>query len=158
MTARDVWRIDSEAEYWAHVRKWLMPLARADADLYKLLMWYSLEMLQRKIHIDPATMRQYIDIGGEDDEIGEELIMTMAKYLREEGRTEGLLEGRTEGLLEGHTKGLVEGHTKGLLEGHTEAARRLISKGFDNGMVHEITGLPLSDIEQLRNGSERGGD
>ena len=202
VTARDVWRIDSGAEYWAYVRKWLMPLARADAALCKLLLWYSLEMLQRKIHIDPATLQQYIDIGGENDEKGVKLIMTMAKYLtkqghdeglaeglaqgrteglvegrtkgrteglvegRTKGRTEGLVEGRTkgrtEGLVEGRTKGrtegLLEGRTKGLVEGRTEAARRLFSKGFDNGMVHEITGLQIADIEQLRNGSERGDD
>ena len=161
-TARDMWRLSTEAEYWAHVRKWIMPLFEVDEDQYGLLVWYSMQMIQRrKIHIDHDRVLEHTK-----DKEGTDMYMTIAKQLREEGhakgRTEGLLEGRTEGLTEGRTKGrtegLVEGHTKGLLEGRAEAARRLLIRGFDNGMVHEITGLPIADIEQLRNGSERGGD
>ena len=160
----------------------LFPFDTVIADVHdeQLLQRLHSPGMRALVAIDPATVWQYIDIGGEDDENhendekGVELIMTMAKHLikqgHDEGLAEGLAQGRTEGLVEGRTKGrtegLVEGRTKGRTEGlaqgrteeRTEAARRLFSKGFDNGMVHEITGLQIADIEQLRNGSERGGD
>ena len=153
-TARDMWRLSTEAEYWAHVQKWLMPLFDVDKDQYGLLVWYSMQMIQRrKIHIDHDTVREHTKKKG-----GTDLYMTIAEYLREEGHA----KGRTEGLAEGHTAGLAEGrtegHTAGLAEGRTkeriEAARRLLGKGFDSKLVREVTDLSLADIEQLRNGSE----
>ena len=52
-------------------------------------------------------------------------------------------EGREEGINEG----LAEGHANEKLQ----IARNLLAKGSTQEFVHEITGLDLETIEELRN-------
>ena len=52
-----------------------------------------------------------------------------------------------EGCEEGHEKGLAEGRTNEKLQ----IARNLLAKGSTPDFVHDITGLDLETIEDLRN-------
>ena len=47
------------------------------------------------------------------------------KFLKNEGRKEGIAEGRKEGLSEGLKKGLSEGRKEGLSEGRRMEAERM---------------------------------
>lgn len=59
-------------------------------------------------------------------------------------------EGIEKGKAQGKAEGLAEGETKGLLKKAQEVARMMISKGFDDVTVSEMTGLSLSEIQALR--------
>lgn len=70
-----------------------------------------------------------------------------------EGRQEGLAEGRQKGLAEGRQKGLAEGMQKGMQEGRQEEkienARTMKSLNIPSAVIHQVTGLPIEDIERL---------
>ena len=71
----------------------------------------------------------------------------------DEGREEGRQEGRQEGLAEGRQEGLAEGRQKGLAEGRQEEkienARTMKSLNIPSEVIHQVTGLPIKDIEEL---------
>ena len=73
---------------------------------------------------------------------------------KREGKEEGLAEGREKGLAEGMEKGLAEGMEKGWAEGmekrSLEIARKMLANGMDAATVMEITGLPESQLQQLK--------
>ena len=73
---------------------------------------------------------------------------------KREGKEEGLAEGREKGLAEGMEKGLAKGMEKGLAEGmekrSLEIARKMLANGMDAATVMEITGLPESQLKQLK--------
>lgn len=62
-----------------------------------------------------------------------------------EGRQEGLAEGRQEGLAEGRQ----EGFEKGRIEEKRENARKMKSLNLPPETIHQITGLPIEEIEKL---------
>ena len=62
-----------------------------------------------------------------------------------EGRQEGLAEGRQEGLAEGRQEGLE----KGRIEEKRENARKMKSLNLPPETIHQITGLPIEEIEKL---------
>ena len=70
-----------------------------------------------------------------------------------EGRQEGLAEGRQEGLAEGRQEGLAEGRQegfeKGRIEEKRENARKMKSLNLPPETIHQITGLPIEEIEKL---------
>ena len=55
------------------------------------------------------------------------------------------LEGRQEGLAEGRQEGLAEGR----IEEKRENARKMKSLNFPPETIHQITGLPIEEIEKL---------
>ena len=65
---------------------------------------------------------------------------------KREGKEEGLAEGMERGLAEGMEKGLAEGMEKRSLE----IARKMLANGMDAATVMEITGLPESQLKQLK--------
>jgi len=62
-----------------------------------------------------------------------------------EGRQEGLAEGRQEGLAEGRQ----ERFEKGRIEEKRENARKMKSLNLPPETIHQITGLPIEEIEKL---------
>ena len=93
--------------------------------------------------------------------IQNDVLSTATDEGREEGRQAGLAEGRQEGLAEGRQKGLAEGRQKGLAEGmqkgmqegrqeeKIENARTMKSLNIPSAVIHQVTGLPIEDIERL---------
>ncbi|MBU9910420.1 hypothetical protein KSW89_15030, partial [Prevotella copri] len=73
---------------------------------------------------------------------------------KREGKEEGLAEGMEKGLAEGMEKGLAEGMKKGMEKGMNkrslEIARKMLANGMDAATVMEITGLPESQLQQLK--------
>ena len=67
----------------------------------------------------------------------EEELMTIAEYLKQEGRLEGLKEGRLEGLEEGKLKEALK------------IARSMLAYGLDRAKVMELTGLSAKEVDQL---------
>jgi len=57
---------------------------------------------------------------------------------------------QTEAEFRVRQEGIIEGKKEGIIEGKIEIAKNLISKGFDNDMIAETTGLDISMIEELR--------
>jgi predicted transposase/invertase (TIGR01784 family) len=53
--------------------------------------------------------------------------------------------GKKDGKLEGFT----EGETKGRLDERVLMARKMITNGVDLSIIVKVTGLPLSEIEQM---------
>ncbi|MFV0506639.1 MAG: PD-(D/E)XK nuclease family transposase, partial [Bacteroidales bacterium] len=54
-----------------------------------------------------------------------------------------------EGFSEGMEKGIIEGMEKGKLEKNIEIARSMKSKGLDNYIITDITGLTKAEIDKL---------
>nr|WP_284696915.1 Rpn family recombination-promoting nuclease/putative transposase [Bacteroides fragilis] len=77
--------------------------------------------------------------------IQNDVLSTAALEGRQEGRQEGLAEGRQEGLAEGRQEGLAEGR----IEEKRENARKMKSLNFPPETIHQITGLPIEEIEKL---------
>ncbi|HRX16827.1 MAG TPA: transposase, partial [Spirochaetota bacterium] len=75
-------------------------------------------------------------------EKGEDIVMSTAMKLREEGKLEGKLEGRLEGKL--------EGRLEGRLEGKLETAQKMLLKGFSVQEITEITGISEKEIASLK--------
>ena len=62
---------------------------------------------------------------------------------------EKIAKSREEGMEKGRAEGRTEGRTEGRAEGITENAKKMKTKGFDNALIAEITGLSLKQIERL---------
>jgi len=77
--------------------------------------------------------------------IQNDVLSTAALEGRQEGRQEGLAEGRQEGLAEGRQEGLE----KGRIEEKRENARKMKSLNLPPETIHQITGLPIEEIEKL---------
>ena len=65
------------------------------------------------------------------------------------GEAKGHAKGLAEGLAKGLAQGLEEGHAKGLEEGRLEMARKMKAEGIPFDTIRKISGLDLSDIENL---------
>ena len=65
---------------------------------------------------------------------------------KREGKEEGLAEGMEKGLV----KGLAEGMEKGMNKRSLEIARKMLANGMDAATVMEITGLSVSQLQQLK--------
>ena len=81
------------------------------------------------------------------------------KLFRKEAREEGLAEGRAEGLLQGLKEGREAGKREGRKEGAEEERNRLLCIMLQNGasaeQISKLTGLPLSEIEAVRQGTKK---
>lgn len=55
------------------------------------------------------------------------------------------MEGERKGLEKGRAEGLAEGRAEGILA----VARKMKAKGMSGEEISEMTGLPLSDIQNL---------
>ena len=82
--------------------------------------------------------------------LGEERLMTtLAEYWKQEGEQKGLQEGLQDGIEIGTEKGRLEGKTEAL----KTVAMNLFGQGMTITQITAITGLPVKDIEQLKNKS-----
>jgi predicted transposase/invertase (TIGR01784 family) len=79
----------------------------------------------------------------------EDMYMSIADKLKEEGRKEGLKKGREEGREEGLKKGMEKGMEKGQKQKATETARTMKSDGIDIKVIAKYTGLTKEEIEEL---------
>ena len=68
----------------------------------------------------------------------------------DDGVSKGLERGRAEGRVEGRAEGRAEGRVEGRVEGLRESAMKMLKAGLDPTFIHEMTGLPLTEIESLR--------
>jgi predicted transposase/invertase (TIGR01784 family) len=71
-----------------------------------------------------------------------ETMQTVAQYLRKEGHLKGLQEGLQEGLQLGRQEGLEKGIY--------EVAKKMVLAGWDIATIHDITQLPHSEIQRLK--------
>jgi len=62
----------------------------------------------------------------------------------------GIERGIEKGIEKGIERGLEKGIEKGIEKNKKENALKLIEKGMDNSFIHEITGLSLKEIRELR--------
>ena len=58
-------------------------------------------------------------------------------------------EGREEGREEGRQEGLAEGLEQGKQEKNIENARTMKALNISSEVIHQVTGLPIKDIEEL---------
>jgi predicted transposase YdaD len=68
----------------------------------------------------------------------------------EKGLEEGREEGRKKGLEESRKKGFEKGIEEGMEEEKLISAKNLLSKGSTPEFVHEITGLSLGKINEIK--------
>ena len=59
-------------------------------------------------------------------------------------------EGKAEGIAKGKAEGIAEGVAKGVAEGKVEIARSMLARAMPHGLISEITGLTVEEIEKLR--------
>ncbi|MFV0506366.1 MAG: PD-(D/E)XK nuclease family transposase, partial [Bacteroidales bacterium] len=71
------------------------------------------------------------------------------KNVIDTAKGEGFSEGMEKGIIEGMEKGIIEGMEKGKLEKNIEIARSMKSKGLDNYIITDITGLTKVEIDKL---------
>ncbi len=69
----------------------------------------------------------------------------LAKGL-EKGLEKGLAKGLAEGLEKGRAEGLAEGEHKQAIE----SARKMLSKGYNEKDISDVTGLSVDEIEKLK--------
>jgi len=62
------------------------------------------------------------------------------------------LESMKEHFAKVRYEGMQEGERKGKLEGKLEIAQTMLVKGLEVNFIAEITGLSMSEIEQIKNG------
>ncbi len=55
-----------------------------------------------------------------------------------------------KGMEKGIEKGIEKGLEKGMEKAKLDVAKRMLAKGYDADTIHELTGLPLEKIEQLK--------
>ena len=71
-----------------------------------------------------------------------------------EGRAEGWKKGRAEGMEKGRAEGMEKGRAEGMEKGRTERsmeiARQLKAMGIPDSQIAQATGLPLTDISEIR--------
>ena len=77
--------------------------------------------------------------------IQNDVLSTAAEEGREEGWQKGMQDGRQEGLAEG----LAEGLEQGKQEKNIENARTMKALNISSEVIHQVTGLPIKDIEEL---------
>ena len=69
-------------------------------------------------------------------------------YLK--GKLEGKEEGKLEGKLEGKEEGILVGKLEGKYEGKLETAKKMLMEGLSIALIAKVTGLTITEIEQLR--------
>ena len=69
----------------------------------------------------------------------------------EKGRIEGIQLGEARGIQLGEARGIRLGRTEGIQLGRTETARNLLRMGLDLTKIAEATGLPLDELQSLKN-------
>jgi predicted transposase/invertase (TIGR01784 family) len=99
----------------------------------------------------------------------EELIMTYAEHLRQEGMQKGMQQGRQEGMQQGMQKGMQQGMQQGMQKGMQEGmqkgmqqgrqegviqasldiARSLLQAGVDKSIIKQTTHLTDEELKQL---------
>lgn len=80
---------------------------------------------------------------------GSEKIMTLADYLREEGKTEGHLQGLQEGLERGIEQGMEKGLELGAKKNAREVARKLLKLNLSIDQIADTTGLTKKEVTKL---------
>jgi len=80
---------------------------------------------------------------------GSDKIMTLADYLREEGKTEGRIQGLKEGLEQGLEQGLEKGMELGAKNRALEVARKLIKLNLSIDQITDTTGLTKKEVTKL---------
>ena len=61
-----------------------------------------------------------------------------------------LEEGRAEGRAEGREEGRAEGRVEGAYQAKLDTARNLLALNMEIELISTATGLPLAEIEKLR--------
>ena len=89
MTLRDMRAIESEEEFWQFLDEIILPVMDEDEELFNLLLWFGLRMVE--IDIDEKRIKQYI----EDKEGGHEA-MTIMENIAERNKRIGVEEERAE--------------------------------------------------------------
>ena len=80
----------------------------------------------------------------------EEMLMTIAQKLIQEGKLEGITEGKLEGIKEGKLEGIREGIRKGELDTRSDIARAMLREGADPAFIMKTTGLTAQELAKLR--------
>ena len=63
----------------------------------------------------------------------------------------GIEKGRIEGIQLGEARGIKLGEARGIQLGRTETAQNLLRMGLDLTKIAEATGLPLDELQSLKN-------
>ncbi|WP_433863486.1 hypothetical protein [Sphingobacterium thalpophilum] len=66
------------------------------------------------------------------------------------GHAKGLAKGLEKGLAEGLEKGRAEGLAEGEHKQAIESARKMLSKGYNEKDISDVTGLSVDEIEKLK--------
>ena len=74
------------------------------------------------------------------------LKMADARY---DGYEEGFDKGREQRLQAGLQQGLEQGIEQGAYEKALETAQKLIARGYEPEDIADVTGLPLSQVQEL---------
>ena len=77
----------------------------------------------------------------------DQVMISTATRLFNEGREEGKEKGREEG----KEKGRKEGKEKGREEGKEEVALRMLQQGMDLQLIAQITDLSIQQLQKLKN-------
>lgn len=81
-----------------------------------------------------------------DNMVKEELVAYSESLQRMRDYQSGLDYARKESYDDGVSKGRAEGRAEGL----RESAMKMLKAGLDTQFIHEMTGLPITEIESLR--------
>ena len=67
----------------------------------------------------------------------------------EEGFDKGREDGLQAGLLAGLQQGIEQGLERGAYQTKLETAQKLIARGYEPKDIADVTGLPLSQVQEL---------
>ena len=128
VTLRALARLRDSAAPVDELKRWLPLLRRmlrSRSGLQRLRA--ILEYVHSVVNVEPTELR---DVVAQLGPAAEEVYMTTAQRLIDQGKAEGLAEGKVEGIAEGKVEGLAEGKAVGIAEGATEIVLRLLRLRF----------------------------
>jgi flagellar biosynthesis/type III secretory pathway protein FliH len=81
---------------------------------------------------------------------GNNIMITIADKWMQQGIEKGIEQGIEKGIEKGFERGLEQGVEHGIELKTIQTAVRMIEKNMTNTVIHEITGLTIKKIEDLR--------
>ena len=134
---------ETDFERWIYVLKNMEILERMPFKGRKAV-FDRLEQMASKANMTVAERQQYEEEWKNANDYYNTLDYAK-KEAQAEGRAIGLAEGRAEGRAEGLAEGLMVGERNALLR----TVKGLREKGLSASDISDVTGLPLTDIENL---------
>jgi len=147
-------QLEDEADMWLYLLNYADGLAEVPPKMAQVAEIQKAFEAAKKANLSPIEL----------DELEKRRMYAMEAeanlaWARQNALEEGLQQGLQQGLQKGLMQGREEGFTQGQQDGFTKAQRQIIRQMLDRQMtpkdIANITGIPLSEIEQIQRDGQK---